>query len=231
MAVVTVKEFKEGSYIILITSKGIIKKMNVKNFQKVLKKGIKAINLKEEELIAAKLITQEHENIFIGTQKGQSIRFDQNDLRDIGRAARGVKGISLGSSDIAVGAEVLNPSEDTAAILTITEKGYGKRTALEEYRMQGRGGSGIKTVAITEKNGTVVSMRQVMENDEIMVITSSGNIIRMQASDISKQGRNTQGVRVVRLSGGETVADIAIINAEDEAEVEAEAEKDKKVDN
>jgi len=214
MTVVPVREFKEGEFVFLITSKGIIKKMDIMHFEKVMKKGIFAINLKDEELISAKIIKENEQNIFIGTKKGQSIRFEQKDLRDMGRTARGVRGINLDQDDIAVGSETLDVLDDLT-ILTITEKGYGKRTKLEEYRTQSRGGKGVKTIAVNDKIGQVVAMKQVNETDDIMIITSSGNVIRMEVKGISVQGRNTQGVRVVRLKDNEYVAGVTKIEGDE----------------
>ena len=184
------------------------------HFEKVMKKGIFAINLKDEELISAKIIKENEQNIFIGTKKGQSIRFEQKDLRDMGRTARGVRGINLDQDDIAVGSETLDVLDDLT-ILTITEKGYGKRTKLEEYRTQSRGGKGVKTIAVNDKIGQVVAMKQVNETDDIMIITSSGNVIRMEVKGISVQGRNTQGVRVVRLKDNEYVAGVTKIEGDE----------------
>ena len=176
--------------------------------------GIIAITLeKGDELISAE-VTNGKRDIFLGTRDGLSIRFSEKDVREIGRTGKGVIGIRLKEGNEVVGMEVVRSD---ATILTVTKNGYGKRSTLEDYRSQGRGGKGIITIKITEKNGKVIGMVQVSEDDELLLITSKGKILRIKAKDISVQGRNTQGVRLMEISPDERVVSFAKLADEEEA--------------
>jgi DNA gyrase subunit A len=155
-------------------------------------------------------------DIFIATKQGMSIRFDEADVRAMGRTARGVKGITLGKEDKVIAMEVVE-KETEECILIVTESGYGKRTSLNEYRKQSRGGVGIITQKVTDKVGGLVAARLVDDKDEVLIMTNQGQSIRMKVSDISKMSRNTQGVRLINLKSGEFVTDLALID-EDEVE-------------
>ena len=169
--------------------------------------GIIAINLDEGDALIAARITDGKREIFLATAQGKAVRFDENDIRTMGRVARGVTGIRFKAGDRVVGMEVVDPQSE---ILTVTEKGYGKRTAIEEYRLQGRGGQGTINLKVTEKNGPVVGVLQVREEDEVMVVTKDGKTIRTAVKGINRIGRATQGVIVLKIvEPGDQVASIA----------------------
>jgi len=185
--------------------------------------GLIAVNLREDDELISVRLTDGTKDMIIGTKNGLLIRFDETDVRSMGRTATGVKGISLGQDDEVIGMEVLEEGSD---ILIVTHNGYGKRTPEHEYRVQNRGGKGIKTCNITEKTGTLVGMKVVNGEEDIMLITTGGILIRMDVHDISTLGRNTQGVRLIRLNGEDefvaTVAKVEKEEPEDEADIDDE---------
>ncbi|WP_141434446.1 DNA gyrase subunit A [Bacillus sp. 03113] len=214
-AMIPVKEFVDDWSLFFTTKEGISKRSPLTSFANIRNNGLIALGLKEgDELISVRL-TDGNKEIIIGTKKGMLIRFPETDVRSMGRTATGVKGITLDPDDEVVGMEVLEENTD---ILIVTKNGYGKRTPISEYRVQGRGGKGIKTCNITEKNGNLVSVRVVTGDEDIMIITTGGVLIRMAVSDISTLGRNTQGVRLIRLneSDNENVATVAKVEKEEE---------------
>jgi len=212
-AILPVEEFSKDEHVFFITKKGRIKKTELSAYSNPRAGGIIAISLKDDELVQVRL-AHKGEDIIISTAQGQAIRFDENDIRPMGRSAAGVKGISLKNGDDAVvGMDVVAPGQ---TILTVSEKGYGKRTNLDEYRKQSRGGSGIITLKVTDKTGRVVTAQQVNEEDDLMLITNKGKIIRQQVKAISIIGRNTQGVRLMVMANGETVMSAAVIEPEEE---------------
>lgn len=205
-AMIRVSEFKEDAFFFFTTRGGVSKRTPVSNYANIRQNGLIAIGLREDdELISVKLTDGEKE-IVIGTRNGALIRFPEEDIRSMSRGATGVRGIRLRDGDEVVGMEVLEPGDK---VLVITEKGYGKLTDEEEYRVQSRGGMGIKTAQITEKNGPLVAVRTVNGSEDIMLITVNGILIRMDVNDISKTGRSTQGVRLIRLGDEERVATVA----------------------
>jgi DNA gyrase subunit A len=207
-----VREFSEGRYVVMATRAGYIKKTPLSAFSRPRAGGIIALTIEEgDDLLGAGLSSGEDE-IFIGTRRGKSIRFNEADVRPMGRNARGVIGIRLAKNDEAVGMQVLSGKPE---LLTVTSKGYGKRTVVSEYRLQTRGGSGIINMRTTARNGEVVASMEVSAEDQLMVITASGKIIRMNIKGISRIGRATQGVRVIQLSDDDVVSS-AIRTAEDE---------------
>jgi DNA gyrase subunit A len=218
-AILPVREFKDGEFVMMATKNGVVKKTELMAFSNPRAGGIIATTIDEgDELIAARLTNGKHE-ILISTKEGQAIRFLESDVRNMGRTARGVRGISLGDKDEVVSMEVLATD---ASILTVTEKGYGKRSPLTEYRVQSRGGSGIITLKVTDRNGPVVGVRQVTDQDDVMLVTDSGKIIRSRAKEIPTIGRNTQGVHLISLDEGERVVSIARLVEDEEAEEEEE---------
>lgn len=217
-AILPVSEFTDDQSVVFVTRGGRVKKTELSAYSRARAGGIVAIGLKEDELIQVRL-SKIQEDIIISTAKGQAIRFDEADLRPMGRTAAGVRGISLKGDDYVVGMDVV---EIGKTILTVSEKGYGKRTELQEYRKQSRGGSGIITLKVTDKNGPVVTATQVGDNDDIMLITDKGKIIRQKVSEISVIGRNTQGVRLIVVEADERVVSAALIESEDEDEVPEE---------
>lgn len=215
-AVFPIKEFKEDLNLFMATKKGIVKKTALKAYSNPRPKGIAAIKIDTgDELIGVRL-TDGTKDIILSTRQGLSIRFNEKDVREIGRVARGVRGIRLQKDDEVVSVDVL---DENTTLLTITEKGFGKRTKLREYRVQSRGGKGIFTLRITPKNGRVVGVLQVTNDDEIIIIAGSGKLIRMKVSNISIIGRSTQGVRLIRLADDAKVVSIGrVIEKEGEEE-------------
>ncbi|HML96064.1 MAG TPA: DNA gyrase subunit A [Thermodesulfobacteriota bacterium] len=219
-AVLPVREFKEGSYIMMATRNGIVKKTELMAYSNPRVGGIIALNIREgDELIEARL-TSGNDEILLTSYFGQAIRFREDDVRDMGRTATGVIGIRLDEGDKVVSLEVIENPE--AQILTVTEMGYGKRTLVSEYRVTGRGGKGIITIKTTGKNGRVVGAFQVTNDTQIMIITTqSGKVIRMNASGISIYGRGTQGVKLIGLEPDERVAAVAkVVEKEQDTAVE-----------
>lgn len=201
-----IRDFQEAKYVVMATKNGLVKKTELLSYRNPRTKGIIALKIMEgDELIGAR-VTSGAQDIFLATRNGKSIRFPESDLRSMGRVAAGNIGIRMESGDEVVGMEVL---EEGATILTVTENGYGKRTKTKEYRRQSRGGKGIFTMKISERNGPVVYSYRVSDQDELMIITGQGKIIRLRASDISVIGRNTQGVKLIDLGEGEKVVGVA----------------------
>ncbi|MEM4207975.1 MAG: DNA gyrase subunit A [Candidatus Bilamarchaeaceae archaeon] len=207
---ISVSSFAENEYLFMITKNGIVKRTSLSNFNKPRKGGIIAITLKEGDQLIDVIKTNGNDHIFIGTKKGQAIKFDENEAREIGRTAQGVIGIRLNEGDYVIGATACRKP----AILTICENGYGKRTEVSEYRLQGRGGYGVINIKTEGRNGDVVGIAAVGEKDEVIVIGSKGKSIRVPVSEISLVGRNTQGVRIIRLEEDEKVSSFAVITEE-----------------
>ena len=210
-AIIPIKTFEENKFLILSTQKGVIKKTELSQFDTSRKVGLIAISLKEDdELISVKL-TDGMKEILIITREGMSIRFKEDDVRDMGRSAMGVKAMNLGNDDIVVAMELVETGSD---LLVVSEHGFGKRTSLEEYRLQSRGGKGVITYNTKDKTGKVVGAKVVTDKDEVMMISSEGTIIRLEISGISRMGRNTQGVTLMRIREDTklvTVAKVAYI--------------------
>ncbi len=216
-AVLPVREFKEDEFIVMVTAKGIIKKTSLMAFARPMKKGIIAVTVDEGDSLVDARICKAAQNVILVTKQGQSIRFEDDDVRAMGRAARGVQGMRLDDNDAVVGMEIIWPNVAGVQILVVTEKGYGKRTPIDEYRVQGRGGSGIITLRVAEKNGQVVAVRQVVDSDEIIIASNQGKVIRTRVSEISEVGRVAQGVRLIALEEGERVGAVAkIVEKEDD---------------
>ncbi|MGG3771833.1 DNA gyrase subunit A [Heyndrickxia faecalis] len=215
---IRVEDFVEDWFLFFTTKKGISKRTPVTEFANIRTNGLIAIHLKEEdELISVKL-TDGHKDIIIGTKNGMLIRFPETDVRSMGRSATGVKGITLSGDDEVVGMEILEENDD---VLIVTKNGYGKRTKGSEYRIQSRGGKGLKTCNITSKNGPLIAVKTVTGEEDIMLITAGGVLIRMAVGDISVLGRNTMGVKLIRLGDEEYVATVAKVE-KDEAENHAD---------
>ncbi|AKS37015.1 DNA gyrase subunit A [Anoxybacillus gonensis] len=218
--VIAIDQFREDAFLFFTTKQGIAKRSPLSSFANIRNHGLIAIHLHEgDELISVKL-TDGHKHIIVGTKNGMLIRFPEKDVRSMGRTAAGVKAITLCPGDEVVGMESLNGNEE---ILIVTKNGYGKRTPASEYRIQSRGGKGIKTCNITEKNGDVVAVKTVTGEEDLMLMTAGGVMIRMAVSDISIMGRNTQGVKLMRLDGEneqEYVATVAKVPKEEEKEQE-----------
>ena len=202
----SVKGFEEGKYVVMASRKGLVKKTTLESYSHPRSIGIIALKIREEDELIAVRVSSGEQDIFLTTRQGKSIRFQEADLRDMGRVAAGNIGIRMEQGDEVVGMEVL---KEGATILTVSANGYGKRTRTEEYRAQSRGGKGILTIKTSERNGPVVYSSQVSGQDELMIITGHGKIIRLRVADISVIGRNTQGVKLINLGEGEKVVGVA----------------------
>ncbi|MCM2990631.1 DNA gyrase subunit A [Bacillus safensis] len=218
-AIIPVSEFDEDSYLFFTTRHGVSKRTSLSQFANIRNNGLIALSLRDEDELMAVRLTNGEKQIIIGTKKGMLIRFDETDVREMGRTAAGVKGITLSEDDIVVGMEIL---ESDANVLIVTEKGYGKLTPEKEYRVQSRGGKGLKTCKITDNNGPLVAVKatNAEAEEDLMIITGSGVIIRMAVSDISTTGRVTQGVRLIRLGDDEHVATVALVEQSQEDDEE-----------
>ncbi len=211
-AILPVKEFSENNYVVMVTKNGIIKKTSLEAFSNPRPSGIIALTTDLNDRVIDVNLSDGQSDVFICTKDGMSIRFEEGDVRPMGRAARGVKAIALGKDDEVVGMAVIT-KDFKGSVLLVTEKGYGKRTLAEEYRSQSRAGVGIITQKVTDKVGNVVRANLVHEDDEVIVTTNKGQAIRMQGKQISLIGRNTQGVRVLDVPEGEMVTGFAVIKS------------------
>lgn len=224
-AIIPVEEFVDDWFLFFTTREGISKRSPLSSFAHIRNNGLIALSLREgDELISVRL-TDGTKHIIIGTKKGMLIHFPETDVRSMGRTATGVKGITLDSDDEVVGMEVIEEDND---VLIVTKNGYGKRTPASEYRIQGRGGKGIKTCHVTDKNGNLVSMRAVTGEEDLMLITTGGVLIRTDVAGISQMGRNTQGVKLISLkeSENEFVATVAKVEKEEDDEQTVENSSD-----
>lgn len=206
--VIYVRDFSKGGYVFFSTKKGTVKKTRLKDFSRPRSCGIRAIKLREKDRLIGVRLTDGEKDIMLATKKGIAIRFCEKDVRVMGRVSSGVRGIRLRKGDDVVDMCIVEPG---ASLLTVSEKGYGKRTGFEKYRVQGRGGKGIKNMNITGKNGEVVGMTALHESDEVLFMSRKGMIIRTVAGNISEIGRNTQGVRVMRLAEDDSLVSMARI--------------------
>jgi DNA gyrase subunit A len=215
-ALLAVKEWQEDKFIVMGTLRGVVKKTELTAFSNPRAGGIIAMGVEEGDRLMAAQITDGTGEIFIGTRDGVAIRFPESDVRPTGRTAYGVRGINLRESDEVVAMEVVRPG---STLLTVTENGYGKRTELDEYRVQSRGGVGIINIQTTERNGRVVGMATVHDEDEFMLITQQGKVLRTVARDIRTIGRATQGVRLIDIDPEDRVVSIARLAEQDEVGV------------
>jgi DNA gyrase subunit A len=222
-AVIPVKELQEGAYLFFATKKGIIKKTELEAFENIRKIGLIAVNLRDDDELIAVRLTDGNREIIMGTRKGMSVRFKESDVRTMGRNATGVKGITLDDDDDVIDMDVV---KEGAEVLIVTANGYGKRTPIEEYRLQSRGGKGIKTHNVTERSGHVVGLKVVEPEEDLMIITTAGIIIRTEIKGISVMGRYTQGVKLIRLADNEQVVSVAKVPpSEDTGASEAEEDE------
>jgi len=210
---VIVKDFTEELFVTMVTRSGVIKKTKLDSYSNIRKSGINAINLKDDDTLVDVKLTNGTQEIVIGSHNGQAIRFNETKAREMGRTATGVKGIKLAKDDYVIG--FVTVSRPSATILVITENGYGKRSNVGDYRVTNRGGKGVITVKTTDKVGKLISIKEVTDTDDLMIITSKGILIRQNVKSIRVMGRNAQGVRVIRLNDGDTISAVARI-VEDE---------------
>ena len=211
-AVVPVRDFEDGKYLVMVTKSGIIKKTDLSSFSNIRKAGLTAVGLKDGDELIAAFLTDGTKDIFAATRNGMGIRFNENDVRPMGRSATGVKAITLDDGDWVVSSDVM---EEGDRLLNVTENGYGKRTAEDAFNVQRRGGKGVKLHQITEKTGALSGVIRVGDTEELMIVTSEGVIIRLRGKDISTFGRISQGVKLINLDDGVSVAGIAKINEDD----------------
>jgi DNA gyrase subunit A len=202
----TVKDFNEGKYVVMATKKGLVKKTTLSAYSRPRATGITALKINEGDELIGVRVTDGEQDVFLSSRQGKAIRFRESELRSMGRVAAGNTGIRMDRGDRVVSLETLH---EGATILTITENGFGKRTATKEYRVQKRGGKGVFSIKTSQRNGPVVSANQVAENDELMILSGEGKIIRIRVSDISVIGRHTQGVKLINLEASERVVAVA----------------------
>jgi DNA gyrase subunit A len=214
-AMVAAKEFEEDKFVVMGTRNGVVKKTTLSAFSNPRAGGIIAMGVEGEDAVIAVRVTDGTGEIFIGTSGGMAIRFAETDIRPMGRTAYGVRGITLREGDYAVAMEVVKPG---GTLLSVTERGFGKRTEIDEYRVQSRGGVGVINIATSDRNGQVVGIAYVQENDEVLLITQQGMIIRMPTNDVRAIGRATQGVRLIEVEEGDRVVSVArLVEKEDES--------------
>ena len=212
-------EHDDNSYLFFTTRYGVVKRTSVTEFANIRQNGLKALNLKDEDELINVFLTNGQADIIIGTKMGYAVRFNENQVRNMGRAATGVRGVNLRAGDHVVGASVISDDQE---VLVITEKGYGKRTLASEYATKSRGGKGMKTANITEKNGSLAGLMAVNGDEDLMIITNTGVIIRTNVANISQTGRATLGVKVMRLDKGAQIVTFTSVVAENEKEVDEE---------
>lgn len=219
-AVLAVREFKENNYIVFATQKGIVKKTDLMAYSNPRAKGIISLTIDSDDQLISAALTDGRQDLFMMTRSGQAIRFHEEEAREMGRSARGVRGMRLKSDDRIVGMEVLRRAMEgqKTTILTVSEQGYGKRTLISDFRAQGRGGTGMIGMKVVKKNGPIVACKQVDDSDQVMIITDRGKIIRMKVKGISLQGRSTQGVHVIQTEDGEKVVSLAKVAEQDETQ-------------
>ena len=213
-AVIPITNFEDGKYLLMATKNGLIKKTALKDFDSTRKTGLLSITLKDDDELIDVRLTDGEDNVVLVTSKGLSITFDEKDVRPVGRSAQGVIGIRLDDKDFVIGMESIIASKD-ATLLAITEHGFGKRTELSEYRVQNRGGRGVITYKVTPKTGNIVGIRIANGDEDVMMITDKGTIIRLKVEEISILGRATQGVTLMRTNDGGKVVSIELIQQEE----------------
>lgn len=213
-AILNVKDFVDDMFITMVTKQGVMKKTGLSNFENTRKGGIIAIGLGKDDKLIDVQLTNGKQEILIGTHGGMAIRFNESDIRSMGRTAAGVRAIRLDKKDFVVGLVAVKRPGTT--ILVVTDKGFGKRSDLQDYRMTRRGGKGVITMKSSDKNGSLISIREVVDNDDLMIITTKGIMIRQNLGEIRVMGRNTQGVRLIKLHEGDSISAVASVVGEDD---------------
>lgn len=220
-------DYINNHYIILSTKEGIIKKTSLEAYSRPRAKGVNAVNVREGDELLEAILTDGKSEVLIASRNGRCVRFDETDARPLGRTATGVRGINLDEDDSAIGMVCYEPEAEDAAehtLLVIGEKGLGKRTDFEEYRKTSRGSKGVRTMNITDKTGKLVAMKNVTEDNDLLIITQSGLIIRMAVSDIAQSGRNTQGVKLINIRDNDSIASVSVVAKSEEDEQPAAPE-------
>ncbi len=221
-AIIPIKEYKEDRYIFMATKSGLVKKTRIEEYKNIRKSGLIAITLREDDELIEVKITNGQKDVFLVTKNGMCIRFDEQDVRPTGRSSMGVKGMTLIGDDQLVGMQLDTQGE---YLLFVSDNGMGKRTEIGEFNKQYRGGRGVRCYKITDKTGKVISVKAVNEDNEVMLITTEGIIIRIQVSDISVFGRNTSGVKLMNLDDNVTVASVAKVREDSSTKTEEEVIK------
>ncbi len=219
-AVMPIREYKDDQFVFMATSSGTVKKTALSNFSRPRASGIKAIEFRDHDVLVDVVITNGSDHIMLLADSGKSVRFSETDVRAMGRTAGGVRGIRIAEDQEVI---AMIKVEEGGSILTSTENGYGKRTAVDDYPLKGRGGQGVISIKTNERNGKIVGAVQVQDDDEIMMITNNGTLVRIAVAEVSEMGRNTQGVRLIRLTKGEKLVEIeqikVLAGSEDDAEI------------
>ena len=223
-AIISVREFESDESIIMVTRNGIVKKTPLQDYANIRKTGIIAVNLKDGDSLVAARLTDGSNDILIGSHFGNAIRFRETDVRDMGRTATGVKGITLAKGDYVI--EMISVKRADATVLVASENGYGKRSRVDDFRLTRRGGKGVISMNVTEKTGKVVALKEVVDGDDLMLMTVAGMVIRQHVSDIRVMGRNTQGVRLIRLKGDDALTGVAVVPVDEDAEVTPVADEE-----
>jgi DNA gyrase subunit A len=212
-AFVTVREFDDSHFIVMATSSGTIKKTMLSAYGNPRSSGIIAINLAGNDRLIDAQITDGSNDVLIATRKGQAIRFPEADVRDMGRSATGVRGINLNDEDEVVGMIIARSNKN---VLVVSEQGYGKRSEISQYRITRRGGKGVITMNVTDKTGRVVAIKEVTDDDDIVIIAEKGRLLRLSVKSMRVLSRNTQGVRLINLKQGDSVIDVSRVAASEE---------------
>ena len=224
-AILSVRAFEEGKYVLMATKQGVIKKTDLMSYSHPRAGGIIALTLDDKDQLISGCLTDGTKEILLSSREGKAIHFVEDDVRDMGRTARGVKGITLGKNDFLVSMDILSPGAVGSSILSVTENGFGKRSPIEDYRLQSRGGKGIITVKTSARNGKLVGTQQITDQDEVMLITDGGKIIRLRCGEIRLSSRNTQGVKLIERESGERVMAVARLAEREEEGNGQEAEE------
>ncbi len=219
----TDEEYVNSHYIILATKEGIIKKTSLEAYSRPRTKGVNAVNVREGDELLEAILTDGKSEVLIASRNGRCVRFDESDARPLGRTATGVKGINLDEDDYVIGVVCYEPEAEDAAqhtLLVVGDKGLGKRTDFEEYRKTSRGSKGVRTMNITDKTGKLVALKNVTEDNDLLIITQSGLIIRMSVADIKQAGRNTQGVKLINIKDNDSIASVSVVAKSDDDDAE-----------
>jgi len=206
------EQFLNEHFIMFCTRDGVIKKTPLEAFSRPRTNGINAITIKDGDQLLEVKLTDGNSEIFLANKGGRAIRFPESKVRSMGRSAAGVKGITLDAgADEVIGMVCVDPQDEDKSVFVISENGYGKRSAVDDYRMTNRGGKGVKTLNVTDKTGFVISIKGVTDDDDLMVTTKNGIMIRIKGEDFRVMGRATQGVRVINVNKGDSIADVAVV--------------------
>ena len=218
------EEFINNNYIMMVTRKGVVKKTTVEAYSRPRTNGVNAINIREDDELLEAILTNGNCNVMIAANGGRCVRFDESEARPLGRTSTGVRGINLDEGDFVIGVVCQDPNAEDAArhqVLAVSENGYGKRSEVDDYRQTSRGAKGVKTLNITEKTGNLVAIKNVTDEDDLMIICRSGMTIRMPVNTIRVAGRATQGVKLINIREKDSIAAISVVAHSEEEESQA----------